>query len=134
MSGTTAKYAIPYTTLADSVASIAATMQNLAGRADLLLGESGQGSIAASAGVAFSTNIVLSRTYPGNASTPPGSGTVPPGIVIITPYTSFGAGVTCFYWVTAFTGTATTVTGFTINGISSSAVTRQFQWRFIPAL
>lgn len=128
MSANTAKYVIPYATTLDPVAQIAAIMQSQSNRVDLLLGESASIAAAVTANVVFSQAVVLARTYPGNATG------ATPGTVIITPSSAFGSGATVFWWITAWTGTATTVTGFTINLISSTTTTRTFQWRFLPVL
>jgi hypothetical protein len=65
MPGATTKYALPYSVLGDTIASVAQSMQDLAGRTDLLLGESGTWNPSMTAGTEASTSIVLSRTYPG---------------------------------------------------------------------
>lgn len=128
MSTTTAKYGIQYAQLADTVASLAATMAQLAGRVDLLLGESGSWSPVMAANTVSNTVITLARSYPGNV------GAAVPGIVIVEFAGSVGSGLTVFTWVTAWAGTSTTITGFTLNAISSNATTRAFHWRFIPVL
>lgn len=129
MPSATAKYVIPYALLADTVASLAQTTQDLASRTDLLLGESGSFTASPAAGTTLNTIIALSRTYPGNA------GGSPPGIVVVTVQSTVGSTVTWNYWVTSWTGTGTTVTGFTIGMQWSAAQAgRVFNWRFIPVL
>lgn len=128
MSTTTAKYGIQYAQLADTVASLAATMAQLAGRVDLLLGESGGWTPAMTAGVAIQTNVVLARAYPGNVAN------AVPGIVIIEFAGSVGGAATVFAWVDTWTGTGTTITGFTLHAISSTTTNRAFHWRFLPVL
>lgn len=127
----TAKYNVPYAQQSDPVAQLPTTMQALAARLDLLLGESGQLVQAVTAGVVKSDAIVLSRTYPGNSGA---AAPAAPGFVALTPVTNVGAGATVFYYVNAWTGTATTITGFTINCMSSTTTNRTVLWRFIPAL
>jgi hypothetical protein len=129
MTALTTKYSIQYAVLADTVASLAGTIGNLAQRVDLLLGESGVWNPSLVANTAQGTAISLSRTYPGNSTGPT---TVAPGVVIVTPFTPQGSGVTVFTWVNAWTGTSTTVTGFTLNAIASVTAARTFHWRFIP--
>lgn len=131
MSGTTSKWLIPYPQASDTVASLAATVQNLANRVDLLNGESGVWTNAFTAGTPATTAITLSRTYPGNSTL---TGGVGPGVVILQPFTSVGSGLTISYWVVSFTGTTSTVTGFTLGGQSSNATTRSVIWRFLPNL
>lgn len=129
MTALTTKYSIQYAVLADTIASLAGTLNNLAQRVDLLLGESGIWNPSMVANTAISQAVVLSRTYPGNTGAP---GTTTPGVVLITPFTPQGSGVTVFTWVNAWTGTTTTVTGFTLNGMASVTAARTFHWRFIP--
>lgn len=132
MSSFTAKYAIPLLQSADPVASSPTVLAALANRVDLLLGETGIWQPTLVAATAASQAIVLARTYPGNATA---GGATPAGAVIITlDGGGVGAGVVLATWVTGWTGTATTVTGFTLNAISSTAGARRFHWRFLPAL
>lgn len=128
MSSLTTKYAIPFPVAADAVSAEPTTLAALANRLDLLLGESGVWSPSMTAGVTSSTAIALSRTYPGNAA---GS---TPGIVIVQYQTPMSSGVIVQHWVATWTGTATTVTGFTLNAISSTTTGRTFIWRFLPVL
>lgn len=129
MSSTTAKYGIDYPQLADTVASLAATVQNLAGRVDLLLGESGNYALTTGAGVTHSKVITLGRTYPGNIA---GS---PPGLVIAYLDGTLVGANAMMYWVTAWAGTGLTITGFTLNTNWATAQTaRSLNWRFIPTL
>lgn len=125
MPSQTAKYAFPYAVAGDAITTLPTTMANLAARCDLLKGEVGQVTVAAAAGVQFNLAVVLSRTYPGN------NGAAVPGWVGVTGVASMFAGNTQI-WVDTFTGSATTVTGFTIRGVSSVAGTRTFNWQFIP--
>lgn len=128
MSSFTAKYAIPVLGAGDPVSQAPTIMAALANRVDLLLGESANIAAACTAGVLFSQAVVLGRTYPGNALG------ATPGTVIITPLSNVGATAQVFYYVNAWTGTASSVTGFTVNVMSSTTTTRQFQWRFLPVL
>jgi hypothetical protein len=128
MSSATAKFVIPYPVAGDAVNQEPVTVKALADRMDLLLGESGSWSPVLAAGVAQASVIVLGRTYPGN------SGAAVPGTLIVTPGSSIGSGAIVQHWVSAWTGTATTITGFTLNVISSTATTRTFLWRFLPSL
>lgn len=128
MPGATTKYVVPYSVLGDTVASVAQSMQDLAGRVDLLLGESGSWAPAMTANVEASTSIVLSRTYPGNI------GAAVPGIVIVQYTLAMGTGVIVAHRIVNWTGTATTITGFDLKAISSTTNTRTFQWRFLPVL
>jgi hypothetical protein len=131
MSSSTAKYVLPYPLAGDAVNQEPVTVQALANRMDLLLGESGIWNPSLVANTAQGQAVSLARTYPGNASSP---GTINPGVVIISTFTPLGSGVTVFTWVNAWTGTATTVTGFTLNAIASVTAARTFHWRFIPVL
>lgn len=134
MSSQTAKYLVPYPQLADTVASLAATCQNLASRMDLLLGESGTFTASPAAGTTLNKAIVLSRTYPGNALFGI-SGVGPSGFVHLWTTATYGSAVTFNWWPNTWTGTATTVTGFTLSMQWSVAQTgREFGWRFIPVL
>lgn len=128
MASSTAKYAIPYIQAADAASQIAAQQQAQAERLDLLLGEGGDFTLAVVAGVVKNQAVVLGRSYPGNATG------AHPGAVIITPTTNVGAGASVFYWISAWTGDATHVTGFTISMISSTSTNRSFTWRFLPLL
>lgn len=128
MPSSTAKYVIPYALSSDAVSSIATAMQNLASRVDLLLGESG--TVTQAAGATGSQAVVLSRTYPGN------TGAAVPGIVIFQANGAFSVGTILDMWVNTWTGSATTITGFTWNWASSPSAPggRVIQWRFIPVL
>lgn len=130
MSTTTAKYGIQYAQVADTVASVAATMAQLAGRVDLLLGEAGQFNIASlAAGTTGNQAIALARVYPGNlALTPPGSVQLQlPG--------SLGSANPWTWWIDTWTGTSTTITGFTLHYQFAAAQTnRLVAWRFLPVL
>lgn len=129
MPSSTPKYVIPYAVLADTVASVAQTTQDLATRADLLLGESGQLSITGAANTTISVAVVLSRTYPGN------SGAAVPGFVGIQPVSSLSSANNLSWWISGWTGTATTITGFTFNcQLSSAPSGRLVNWRFLPVL
>lgn len=131
MTTQTAKYQIAYPQLVDTIASLASTCQNLAQRVDLLLGESGTWNPSMTAGTAISTPITLARTYPGNALAG-----APPGVVIVQAAGAMGAGASAFAWVLpgSWVGSAATVTGFTLNAISSTTASRLFYWRFLPVL
>lgn len=130
MAGNTTKYVIPYVSMADAVASIATVMQNLANRVDLLLGESGQYNIASvAAATTHSQVITLARTYPGsNVGTPP-------GIVIVNLPGTATSALAWNFWITAWAGSASTITGFQLNTSWSSAQTnRVVSWRYLPVL
>lgn len=132
MTTNTAKWVIPQLTTADTLAATPTAMTNLANRVDLLLGEGGQFTASPAAGTTLTQAIVLSRTYPGN------NAPVAPAIAgsvwvwcaaTIASTTSFN------WWITAWTGSATTITGFSISMQWSAAqVSRGFFWRFLPVL
>lgn len=129
MSANTAKYVIPYPVPADTIAGLAATIQNLANRVDLLLGESGTFSKNFAASTSVSTAISFARTYPGNATAQV------PGILIPVLDATYANPNTVNWWVNTWTGTATTVTGCTLWMQWSNAQTaRPINWRFFPVL
>lgn len=133
MSSSTPKYGIPYAQQSDPVAQLPITMQAMAARLDLLQGEGGQFNIASlAAGTTLGTAITLSRTYPGNASA------VSPAIeghVTAWMRATLTAGNDFNWWVNNWLGTATTITGFTLNVQFVNAQTnRVINWRFIPVL
>lgn len=128
MSGATTKWVVPYPTSSDTVAGSPTTIQNLAARVDLLLGESGVWVPTLVAATPTTVGITLGRTYPGNATTQPS------GVVIIENANTVGAGVILSSWVVGWTGTATTITGFTLGACCSAAGARTFVWRFLPVL
>lgn len=128
MSSSTAKYAIPYPVAADAVNQEPVTVKALADRMDLLLGETGSFSAVLVANTTLSTVIALARVYPGN------SGAAVPGTVVITVTSPVAATTVLNQWVSTWTGTGATVTGFTIGLQASAAITRTVTWRFIPAL
>lgn len=130
MTSNTPKYVIPFPDLTDTVASLATTIGNLSARVDLLLGESGNFTASPAANTTFSQAVTLSRTYPGNGS----SGT-PAGLVLVQLQATQTAATGFSWWITAWTGTASTVTGFTINvQFTAAQSSRVFNWRFVPAL
>lgn len=129
MPSSTTKYGLPYSLPGDTVSSVAASMQNLAARTDLLLGESGTFTASGTANTTFSQAITLSRTYPGNI------GAAVPGSVWFWHNQLLGGGTGFNYWIFSWTGTATTITGFTFNCQFSSVWSgRVFNWRFLPVL
>lgn len=128
MPSTTAKYALPYTLPADAVSNEPVTMKALSDRLDLLLGESGVWVPTLVAATPATTAISLGRIYPGNATTQPS------GVVVVENANTVGAGVNLFTWVVGWTGTATTITGFTLGAVCSAAGARTFVWRFLPVL
>lgn len=130
MPGNTAKYVIPYSVAADAVSSIAATMQNLASRVDLLLGESGQYNIASlTAGTTHTQAITLARTYPGN------TGAAVPGFVMLELPGAIASANPWVWYVDTWLGSATTITGFSIKTQWSGTQTnRLVSWRFLPVL
>lgn len=127
MSGLTAKYSIPYIQSSDPVANAPTINQAQANRMDLMLGESGFFSYSPAAGATTNTAIVFGRTYPGNNAGVP-------GIVNVMLYGTIGAS-TFDWWVAGFTGSPTTLTGFTL-GTKWSLVqaSRIIVWRFLPTL
>lgn len=129
MSTVTTKYAIPVLQSSDPVGSSPTVMAALANRLDLLLGESGQASFTGASSTTLSVAVALARTYPGN------SGAAVPGIVILQPTSLLGPSNNQMLWVDSWTGTATTITGFTIRLQSTNAVAgRLFNWRYLPVL
>lgn len=126
MSSNTTKYVIPYPQTTDTIAAEPTTVQNLANRLDLLLGEAGTFNVTGTSG---SQAISLGRTYPGNVSA------AVPGIVVINTSVTMGATLQFNLWVQSWTGTATTITGFTIGwAASASQSARPVLWRFLPVL
>lgn len=129
MSGFTAKYAIPTLAASDPVGNAPTVMAALANRVDLLLGESGVWTPTLVAATAASQAITLSRTYPGSTTADP------KGCVIVEQHGGgVGGGTVINTWITNWLGSATTITGFTLNAICSSAGARTFVWRFLPVL
>lgn len=129
MSLTTAKYVLPYPVAADAVSNEPVTLAALAARADLLLGESGSLTLSPAAATTLSTAVVLGRTYPGN------SGAAVPGIVMLNLNSTLAAATGFQWWINGWTGTASTITGFTLNVQYSAAQTsRPHLWRFLPCL
>ena len=129
MPANTTKYVIPYPLAADPVASEATAVQNLANRVDLLLGESGALTLSPGAGVTLATPITLARTYPGN------NAGATPGIVMLNIAATAGGGTTWNWWISGWTGSASTITGFTLSMQWAAAQTnRGFIWRFLPVL
>jgi hypothetical protein len=126
MSGTTSKWLIPYAAGSDTVAGFATFDQNRSNYLDLLLGETGSFTMTGTSG---STNVSLSRTYPGNWTA-----TVQ-GTVIFQMRTTVASGVVLNIWVDTWTGTGSTITGFTINWIASTSQSgRVVLWRFLPVV
>ena len=70
MPGSTPRYGIPYSTGADGVHTIDQTMQALADRVDLLLGETGSDTITAAGAGTVSKRITYARTYPADMPIP----------------------------------------------------------------
>lgn len=129
MSGFTAKYQLPTLLSADPVSQAPTIEAALANRADLLLGEGGQYPITVGAVTTHAQVITLARTYPGS-----NVGAVP-GTVILQLNAGPSAGLTWFWWVTSWTGSASTITGFTIGTQWSAAqAARTMTWRFLPYL
>lgn len=130
MASQTAKWAIPYSQSSDSVASVATTMQALAARCDLLNGEAGQFNIASlAANTSGAQAIALARTYPGNTAA------TPPGTVILQLPGSVGSANPWVWWVDTWTGSATTITGFTLRfQFAALQTNRLVAWRFLPSL
>lgn len=126
MPSQTTQHKVPYPLSSDTVASNPATELAQATRLDLLLGESGVATtVTGTSGV---VTVVLSRTYPGNATL------APQGFVIVNLNATLPATTVFNYWVATWTGTATTVTGFQIGWATSvSMAARSLLWRFIPA-
>jgi hypothetical protein len=68
MTDQTAAWDLPYSTTDDTIESIAATMQSLAGRMDYLLGETGEHVFGALVANASKTEThALGRAYPNGA-------------------------------------------------------------------
>jgi len=128
MSSATAKYALPYAVAGDAVNQEPVTMKALADRLDLMLGESGVWVPTLVANTPITLAITLARTYPGNATTQPS------GIVVVNSGNTVGASQTFSSWVLGWTGTATTITGFTLGVQSTQAGARNIVWRFLPVL
>lgn len=130
MTDLTAKWELPYSTTDDTIESIAATMQSLAGQLDLLMGEAGSFLASPAADTTLTQAIALSRVYPGNTAANP------PGIVSVWVADPAIAAANNFnIWVpsTSWTGSGTTVTGFSISMRWTSAqVNRRFYWAFRP--
>lgn len=126
MSSFTAKYQIPVLGAGDPVAMTPTVMAALANRVDLLLGESGTYSQTGTSGTQA---VSLARTYPGD------TGAAVPGWVLFQFRSTLASGVVIAHWITAWTGTATTITGFTINWQASNPQSdRTVHWRFLPVL
>jgi len=119
---------IPYVVIGDTVASVAQTTQDMANRLDLLNGEGGSFSAVMAANTTLLTPVTLSRTYPGN-----GLAGVP-GAVTVNSTSQIAASTVWNWWVQSWTGTGTTITGFTIGMQASTAITRTIGWRFIPQM
>jgi hypothetical protein len=133
MSSFTAKYAIPVLQSADPVASSPTVMAALANRVDLLLGEGGQFNIASlAASTTGSQAITLARTYPGNnAAVSPAY----PGSVLAMLVATLSQPNSVNFWVNNWLGSATTITGFTLNFQFTNAQTnRVVAWRYLPLL
>lgn len=130
MPGATTKYALPYSVLGDTVASVAQSMQDLAGRTDLLLGETGSFTVASTGIDTTVTNaIVLSRTYPGN------NAGANPGSVWLWHELTQSTATAWTWWVDTWTGSASTITGFSIRQRwSTNQSGRVFHWRYLPSL
>lgn len=126
----TAKYVIPYAAAGDAVASLPTTMTNQSNRLDLLLGEAGAFTASPVAATTLAVPITLSRTYPGsNVGAPPGT------VIMQIPATTVGSGTTWNWWLTTWVGSASTITGFTIQmQWSATQTNRVFHWRFLPVL
>jgi len=128
MPSSTPRYVIPYVVIGDTVASVAQTTQDMANRLDLLNGEGGSFSAVMAANTTLLTPVTLSRTYPGN-----GLAGVP-GAVTVNSTSQIAASTVWNWWVQSWTGTGTTITGFTIGMQASTAITRTIGWRFIPQM
>lgn len=130
MATTTPKYGLNYPQLADTVASLAATVQNLAQRADLLLGESGAFNIASlAANTQFNQVVSLARAYPGNVAN------TPPGTVILEFPDTIAPAAQPVWFLDTWAGTASTVTGFTLHlQFATIQTNRRVWWRFLPVL
>lgn len=129
MSGFTAKYAIPTLAASDPVGNAPTVMAALANRVDLLLGEAGQLSLTLVANTTLSVPITLARTYPGN------NGAAVPGTVIWIMRATLSQPNTINTWVNTWLGSATTITGFTLNFQAPNAqAARLIDWRFLPVL
>lgn len=126
MTANTSKYVIQYPTSSDAVPTLASTGQNMAQRLDLLLGETGSVSFTGTTG---SSALVFGRTYPGNV------GATVPGILVVNFSVTLSTTTIVNWWVNNWTGTATTITGCTLNFSANASLTaRVFAWRFLPVL
>lgn len=129
MSSFTAKYAIPVLGSGDPVASTPTVMAALANRVDLLLGEAGQLSLTLVANTTLSVAVALSRVYPGN------NAAAVPGTVSWIMRATLSQPNTINVWVNNWLGSATTITGFTLNFQAPNAqAARLIDWRFLPVL
>lgn len=120
MSGTTTRYAVPYMTSGDSVATIDEWTLAVAERIDLLAGESGTDTITPSAADATTTKRVnYARSY---AALP----AVPKAFVVI------NESVATTQEATVWT-TAEDATGFTLNIRASTTGARSVKWTVRPS-
>jgi hypothetical protein len=130
MSSSTPRYVIPKLLVSDPVISAPTVLAALADRVDLLLGEAGSFSASPAANTTLLTPVVLSRTYPGNATAG-----APAGAVWVWVQSTASASVGWNYWITSWAGTTTTVTGFTVGMQWAAAQAgRVFNWRYFPVL
>lgn len=117
MPSSTAKYGVPYPTGADPVADGDNTIQSLATRVDLLLGEVGTANITPSAVDTTTTlRVNYSRSYAALAPL------VPQPIAVINEMVAVAG--TVHLWTSAHDAT-----GFTLNVRSSSVATRNVKWQ-----
>lgn len=115
MTGTTAKYAIPYATGTDPLGAVAARMQSLAERVDLLNGETGQLTIVPSAiNTTTSVRVNYVRTYAALAA-------IPRAFVVNNAVVQSTDSV--YLWVSL-----EDATGFTLNVRASSVTGRNVRW------
>lgn len=117
MPGATAKYGVPYAVGSDDVKTVDNTMQALAERMDLLLGESGIDNIAPSAAdTVTSKRINYARSYAALAPLVP------------MPFVAIRESVTTSQQVTVWTSSED-ATGFTVNIRANTTTARNIRWR-----
>lgn len=128
MSGNTTKWTLPFLQASDPVAQTDDIDAARSARLDLLLGEYGFITVSPAANTTVATGITLSRTYPGN-NTVADRG----GIVIVNLNATLSAATGFSWWVSAFTGSTTTITGFTLSAqFTAVQAGRVLVWRYLP--
>lgn len=114
MSASTSRYGLPYSIANDAVSTVDDTMQALAQRLDLMLGETGTLSLASgTADTAVSQRVNYSRDY----------SSVGAPTVMVMQDGNVTAANTVNYWVTS-----PDATGFTLNMRTSNTTSKAFRW------